>query len=133
MHNRRILSLVVVLLVVLVAASGCRKTIPVESYSAAVKVQDVSADKVKNSIIRAGASLGWVILPVAENRLEGTLNVRAHQLVVNIDYSNTSYMISYKSSTNLSYKDGKIHPQYRNWVLNLQQHIDVELTTVNAQ
>ena len=131
--NKRILFLAVALLLVLVAASGCRKSIPVETYSGGVAVENVTLEKVKNAIIRAGASLGWAIVPAGENQLEGTLHVRAHTAVVTIDYSKTSYTIRHKSSVNLDYKDGQIHPQYRNWVLNLQRHIDVELAVANTQ
>ena len=130
--NRRILSLLVVLMVMLAVASGCRKSIPIGSYGSNVDRHNVSADEVKTAIIRAGASLGWVIVPAGDNMLEATLNVRAHTLVVDIDYTSEHYLVRYKSSINLDYKDGKIHPQYRNWVLNLQRHVDIELATLKT-
>ena len=131
--NRRILCLTVVLLVVLVAAVGCRKSIPLESYSGGVAVENATPEKAKTAIMRAGASLGWVIAPSGDNKLEGTLRVRAHTLVVDIDYSSTRYTIRHKSSTNLDYQGDQIHPQYRNWVLNLQRHIDAEMAAANTR
>ena len=133
MRNKRIIFLLFILCVVLVMAVGCRKGIPVETYSSGVAMEQATLDKVKNTIMRVGSSLGWAIVPLTEGQLQGTLNVRAHSLVVTIDYSETRYSIRYKSSINLDYKDDKIHPQYRNWVLNLQRHIDAEMPTANLR
>ena len=133
MMNKRLVFLAITLLAMLVLVSGCRKSVPTDSYSGNAPTEKYSAEKIKNSIIRAGASLGWVIVPAAKNQLEGTLNVRAHTLVVTIDYSAAGYKIQYKSSVNMEYKNGKIHPQYRNWVLNLQRHIDTEIATISAR
>jgi len=131
MMNKRFILLMIALLVI--ASTGCRKSIPLETYSGGVSIEQPTMEKVKTAIIRAGASLGWAIVPADKGQLEGSLNVRAHKLVVTIDYSETAYRVNYKSSVNLDYKDGKIHPQYRNWVLNLQRQIDVEMASLNAR
>ena len=133
MSNRRIFSLVVLLLVVFVAASGCRKQVPAEPFSSGIGTKGMSSERVKNSIIRAGAALGWAIVPSGKNMLTGTLRARAHTLVVDIDYSPTVYTVRYKSSVNMEYKDGKIHPQYHTWMANLHRHIDVELAIAGTR
>ena len=133
MSNRRIFSLVIVLLVVFVAVSGCRKQVPADPFTGGVGTQNLSAEKVKNSIIRAGAQLGWAIVPSGKNTLIGTLRVRSHTLVMDIDYSPTVYTVRYKSSINMEYQNGMIHPQYHTWMANLQRQIDVELATAGTR
>ena len=137
--NRKLIGVVLFSLCIALLGTGCRKGVPVTPFGNSIaysgKIQNDAAreeqkDKVKRAIIDAGSSLGWVMKPVNESTIEGTLYIRSHVAIVNIQYDATRYTINYKNSVNLNYKDGKIHPQYRNWVLRLQRQIDAELSKI---
>lgn len=135
--KRNIVGILLLSFCLILLGTGCRKSIPVTQYGSTVpysgKTLDNSAqqekkDRVKAAIVDAGSKLGWIMQPVNESTIEGTLHARSHTTVVVITYDVASYIITYKDSINLNYKNGKIHPQYRNWVMNLQKHIDIELS-----
>ena len=83
----------------------------------------LTADQVRNAIVAAGTSLGWVMTPVSPGLISGRLTLREHAAVVDIRYSATTYSITYKDSTNLNYRDGQIHKNYNGWVENLDRDI----------
>ena len=87
----------------------------------------LTADQVKQSIMLAGASLGWQIKEVQPFLLEGTLNVRTHMAQVNIPYSAQRYSIVYKDSQNLQYDGKMIHTNYNGWVQNLDKAIKARM------
>lgn len=92
----------------------------------------VTAEQVKQAIVRAGALRGWVITPVRDGHMIGDINVRnKHTAKVDIGYDAGGFSIKYVDSTNLRYRkdeDGKdvIHNNYNRWVNNLRHD------TVNA-
>ncbi len=130
--RRLFLPLLVLVLGTLLATTGCRKLAPVQDLSGqpfpAVSAKFTDT-KVKDAIVRAGADLGWQVIPSGPQEMTATLHIRAHVAVVAITYSlkDKSYAIRYVRSTNLKYKDGMIHPQYNNWVNNLDNAIASEL------
>lgn len=87
----------------------------------------LSAADVKKVIMVAGTSKGWVITDAASGKLRGTLNVRKHTVIVDIDYSATDFSIRYADSTNMDYRDGTIHSNYNNWIQNMLTAIRAEL------
>jgi len=87
----------------------------------------VSADQVRNAIVKAGNSLGWVMTPVSPGLVNGRLALRDHLAVVDVRYTATTYSITYKDSTNLNYRDGQIHKNYNGWIENLDRDIRNEL------
>ena len=66
---------------------------------------------------------GWIVKKIEPGQLEATIYVRSHMAQVTIDYTASGYSIRYKDSTNLGYKDGKIHRNYNKWVQNLNMDI----------
>jgi hypothetical protein len=88
-----------------------------------------TAEDVKLSIIQAGQVLGWQMQPIAPSVIRGTLNIRAHQAVVDIPYNTKSYSIIYVSSVNLDYDGQTIHRSYPRWVNNLKAKIDDFIVT----
>ena len=120
--------------VVLLTASlalmvGCRtatlmdvKDAPVEAAS-----KQVTADEVKEAILRAGARLGWRMREEKPGHLVGTLHLRSHMAQVDIPYSTKSYSILYKDSENLKYNGTSIHRNYNGWVQNLDRAIRTQL------
>ena len=61
--------------------------------------------------------------PLAPGLVRGTLNLRAHQAVVDIPYDAQRFGIRYLSSSNLDYDGRSIHRNYNSWVQNLQNAI----------
>jgi hypothetical protein len=102
----------------------------VDALVAAPPNKTVSADDVRASIIRAGASLGWVIKEEGPGKLVGTLVLRKHTAVVDIPYSVTTFSIVYKSSIELDEAGGQIHKNYNGWISNLKKGIYAQLLLI---
>ena len=62
-----------------------------------------------DQIRRAGAGLGWRMEQHGPGLIRGTLNLRAHQAVVDIPYDAQRFSIRYVSSSNLDYDGRSIH------------------------
>ncbi|ASM55066.1 MULTISPECIES: lipoprotein [Pseudoalteromonas] len=115
----------------LFALAGCSTSVPIKNFEQNLipqtsKIINNTAD-VETGILKACIQLGWQCAPVSEGKIKGILNIRTHQLIVNINYDKTAYSINYQDSTNLNYNGSKIHRQYINWVTNLMRHIDAEM------
>jgi hypothetical protein len=108
---------------------GCRSDAVYNVEDAAVvsSVDNVSLDAVKKAIMRAGGGLGWVMKDAGAGKMIGTLSLRKHVAVVDIDYSTKSYSIRYKDSQELNYDGTNIHKNYNGWVQNLQRGIQTQL------
>lgn len=130
--NRKLIAGLAVAVVTL-ALAGCPQqavVYNVENAAVVANVNNVSADTVRKAIIRAGSGLGWSITDVEPGLLSGTLHLRSHVAKVDIPYSDKSYSIIYKDSTNLRYDGTKIHSNYNGWIQNLEKAIRVQLTTL---
>jgi hypothetical protein len=119
----------VMLAAVLVA--GCANFAPIQNVDNAPVVsaagKPLSQEQVREAIVRAGASLGWIIKDGGPGKLIGTLILRTHTADVDIAYSQTNYSITYKSSANLQESNGKIHKNYNGWITNLTRGINAQL------
>lgn len=95
---------------------GAQKPMSLEQYSEIVR--------------RAGARRGWSIALVRPGMLVGTLNIRSHQVVVDIVHDTSMYSITYKSSVNMQYNAARnaIHRNYNAWVRNLRDDIQREVS-----
>jgi hypothetical protein len=114
-------------------AAGCRTPTPVYNVTNAPVVgskANPSADEVGKAIQRAGATLGWQMKPVKPGNMLGTLVLRKHVAVVDINYNASSYSINYKDSTELNYDGQNIHPNYNGWIQNLDKAIKAQLTNM---
>ena len=92
----------------------------------------VNVDNVQKAIVRAGVTLGWQMTPRAPGHIEGVLNIRKHQAVVDITFDDKQYTVMYRTSTNLDYdeKNRTIHSNYNGWIKNLQKGILAQVTTL---
>lgn len=109
---------------------GCRSapvynvtSSPVTSSKANLTLDDIS-----KAILRAGGALGWQMKEVKPGHMLGTIHLRTHVAVVDINYSTTSYSITYKDSTNLDYDGTNIHSNYNGWIQNLEKGIRTQLS-----
>ena len=114
------------------ALAACARTAPIYNVSG-MPIQaskpNPSVDEVGKAIARAGAGLGWQIMPVKPGAMVGTLQLRDHVAVVDITYDAKAYNISYKNSNNLNYDGQNIHKNYNGWIQNLDRAIKVQLST----
>jgi hypothetical protein len=85
-------------------------------------------EQVRQAIITAGASKGWIMQEVKPGVLHGTLRAHAHQADIDVAYSAKTYSIDYVSSVNLDYKNGTIHRNYNKWITSLNEAIQVQLS-----
>ena len=65
--------------------------------------------------------------PSGKGRVSGTLLVREHTAMIDVDHDTKTYTIRYRDSVNLNAKDGAIHPNYNSWIQNLDRNIRAEL------
>ena len=123
---------IVVSVLVLIAA-GCRGGMPVYNVTdspVAASKPNPSVDEVGKAIQKAGAALGWQMKPTKPGHMLATLNLREHTAVADVTYNAKSFSIQYKDSAGLKYDGQTIHPQYNNWITNLEKRIRVELTAL---
>jgi hypothetical protein len=123
-------TITLVLATLLVA--GCRSA-PVYNVSDArftSTEQDVTQEDVAGAIITAGRSLGWIMKEQGPGHILGTLYLRTHTAVVDINYDRTKYSITYNSSKDLNYDGSNIHSNYNGWIQNLSNAIDVQVSNL---
>ena len=119
--------------VLVMFAVGCRGSVPVYNVTntpVAASKPNPSLDEVGKAIQRAGVQLGWQMKETKPGLMVGTLNLRKHVAVVDVNYSAKSYSITYKDSTELQYDGNGIHPNYNGWVQNLDKGIRAQLSAL---
>ena len=117
--------------VLVMFAVGCRGSVPVYNVTevpVAASKPNPSLDEVGKAIQRAGVQLGWEMKEMKPGYIVGTLNIRKHLAVVDVNYSTRSYSITYKDSTELQYDGKSIHQNYNGWVQNLDKGIRAQLS-----
>lgn len=123
----------IVVSAVFMLAAGCRTPTPVYNVSNApvsTSKANPSLDEIGKTIVLAGASLGWQMKPIKPGYILGTLSIRKHVAVVDINYSAKSFSINYKDSTELNYDGTSIHPNYNGWIQNLDNRIRAQLSAL---
>ena len=120
--------------ITVLALAGCARTAPLvnvnDSAVTPTTAKSLPASEVRKAIIVAGNSLNWSIKDAGPGKLEGTLRLREHAVVVDIPYSSKSYSIIYKRSENLqaNAEGTAIHSNYNSWVQNLDRAIRTEIS-----
>lgn len=84
-------------------------------------------EDVQMAILSACRDRGWIPIVIKPGLIEARLAVRTHRAVVDIEYTDNSYAITYKDSENLDYHDGEIHRNYNKWVINLSNSIQKQI------
>jgi len=88
---------------------------------------NITLDDIATAIKEAAVRRHWIVREIEPGLIQATLNIRAHTAEVEIKYNKQSYSIVYKDSTNLRYRNGRIHPRYNTWIQNLRREIDYRL------
>jgi hypothetical protein len=100
---------------------------PVGDAITEAKTGQLSAAQVRGAIIEAATDRGWIVKEDDPGRILLEIFVRRHSAMVTIDYSPTTYDITYTDSENLLYDGSNIHRNYNGWILLLQQQINRRL------
>jgi hypothetical protein len=123
----------------------CLALIPSLSYAAQRAVpmvepapiaipQGVTDDQAAKVIKIALLQRSWLVSAESPGQIEGTLNLRQHQLRETFAYGNGQIVIKYVDSHELEFREEAgvryIHPKFHNWNANLVQDINVEFTKV---
>ena len=126
---RKVLKLSGAIVVGLLLLSGCRSAAVYNVENNPIEAK-VASSKVYEAIKLAGASTGWIITNVRPGLAMGKLNARSHVAIVEIPYTETTYSIRYKDSTDLKYNasTNEIHKNYNGWIQNLENAINVQLS-----
>ena len=106
---------------------------PIRNYDMPVATgsgKAISAETLRQVIIAAGQQRRrqWAFSNAGDDKLIGTLAVRAHRIEVEVEYSPERVWVRYKSSEHLKAQDGNIHPSYNKWVGELVNAMRAQLT-----
>ena len=126
MNRTRLWSLLLIPLAVFMMGAAVLVDPPPISVPAGLTAKDVS------KAIRSGViSRGWVVMKDEKGHMDTVLNVRKHEVKVDIGYDTKQITIKYVGSTNLDYdeKNGvrHIHKKYNQWIDNMVRDIQNQL------
>src|SRR5262245_12719523 len=124
----RVLAFVALALAVFAVGCTTKPVYNVPSAPIASSKPNPNMDDIGKAIQRAGAALGWNMQVTKPGHILGTLNLRTHEAIVDVNYSPTSYSINYKDSKNLQYDGTNIHNNYNGWIQNLDKGIRAQLS-----
>ena len=127
--------LLLLLIVLLVFSVGCRRTAVAPGGGAppGVVQANFTVEDMREAVLKGCLDAGWRAAVIDANTIEATITVRGkHTAVVLIPYTAESYVINYKSSTNIASKakaDGGValHGAYNRWVNNLNAAIQKQI------
>jgi hypothetical protein len=125
----------------LVAAAGvshARSAVPLiepDRVALVFGATNLTPDLVKQAIARGGQKHGWTVSDEQPGRLRlKYIKQGKHEVVVDVTYDTTGFLVRYVDSTNMKYgsKDGVpvIHPFYNQWVANLSRAISGEASAL---
>jgi hypothetical protein len=125
--SRKLWFIIAVVLGSLTAACTSKPIYNVSNAPVPSAASKANLDAVSKAIQRAGASLGWHMQETQPGHILGTLNLRTHRAVVDINYTPQAYSIQYKDSIDLGYDGTNIHRNYNGWIQNLDRAIQAQL------
>lgn len=143
---------VCMLVIVLLSLAGCQSAIiPMHNLYDEPINSKLSQDETREAIKSGAISAGWLVENVSDGQMTATYRIRAHAVIVSIDYSADRYGIFYKYSINMKVKCGTrpaaeaptvttsqtdcpggtvptyIHENYKDWVNGLNSSIQAAL------
>ncbi len=125
---------------ILGACARLRPIYEVHSHQVPATAAPLTLGQVEAQIIKAGASLGWLMKSMKPGLVRGTMRQGKHSAVVNIEYDTAVYSILYNSSHRLSEGIGDkdmgyegqrvIHKRYNKYVKTLERQIEAQILTL---
>lgn len=127
-------------LAALVGVAQARSTVALVEPERVALVSTQAAltqDLVKQAIVKGGARHGWTVASEQPGKIQLKYNKQnKHEVVVDVSYDTTGFLIRYVGSTNMKYETVNgvpvIHPFYNTWVANLSRAISVEAGSLSA-
>lgn len=107
--------------------AGCARTAPIANIHSTVSSGHTQT-QVKDAILKAGQQRKWIMSEAAPGVINARQQSRDHIAEVRINYTATSYSITYANSQNLKASGGKIHKNYNRWIYNLDKDIQLNLS-----
>ncbi|WP_130099209.1 hypothetical protein [Siccibacter turicensis] len=114
-------------LAIMGSLAGCARTAPIANVHSTVSSGHTQS-QVKNAILKAGQERKWIMSEAAPGEINARQQSRDHMAEVRINYTATSYSITYANSQNLKASGGKIHKNYNRWIYNLDKDIQLNLS-----
>ncbi len=116
-------------IMILVLLSGCQTTVPVYNAKNISISPRLSAanEEIAEAIWSAARRQGWKTEIVGEWKIKAVKHIRSHSLTVLINYSKSSFDISYVDSNNLKFDGSNIHKNYNIWIHQLEESIQNEI------
>ena len=127
---RKIGGILAVASLLFLAACATQPVLNVDQSPIVANKPNPSMDEIRQAIVRAGSGLGWQMVADRQGHVTGTLLLRTHTAVVDVDYTQKVYSIKYRESKNLDYDNGNIHRNYNGWIQNLDKAIKSQLLTL---
>lgn len=139
MNARNVIIATVVALSALFAfslpASAARPPAPMPLFEDIAAVdgsgKPATVEQIKAALRAGPTRRGWVFSDLGPDSMSGRLNVRTHQIEIDLALKNGSFSVNYRDSVNMQfvveYGQKMIHPQYGNWVNNLLLDVRTEL------
>ena len=122
------------LVVLATALTGCGKRLPqvynVNRHAMPFEVANLTDTQREERLRLAAGKKGWSCQKVNTTKLICRLRAREHSATVDIDHNKHYFSINHVESSNLRYKNGKIHPTYNRWIKKLEQIIEKNLRLV---
>lgn len=125
----RLLSVFCALIFTLTACKNLYPVYTVENnpiYTASGRTLTLA--EVRHAIIQGARSKTWSTKELDSGTIVARVGKGVIEAVVTIRFTAQEYSISYRDSTKLSYKDGKVRSKYNLWVRKLHAQIEGELT-----
>lgn len=117
----------VVMACLIVGSSNCfAKTEPIYNveHHATIATEKLTNKQIRTRISDAAASRGWSCKDSGKNSMVCEIDVRQrHQAKIEIQYERDNFSIHNIDSTNLLFKNGKIHRNYNRWIKKLEASI----------
>ena len=125
----KILVKILMLSAVIIGLSACSSK-PIDLPSAIVNsTPAMTTEQMRKAIISSLIQKEWKVQQDTPGLIQASINVRdRHFAEIDIKYSATEFLIQYRNSRGLDYKNGNIHRNYNRWVNNLKDLILRELS-----
>lgn len=117
----------------LVSCSGLKKIENETYHYGEQSLQNISDENWTKAIRKAGIKRGWQCRKETLGVMRCDLQVRRHEVSVDVKHDSKDLTIVYVTSKNLNAKDGKIHASYFKWVKTFKKEIIKEIHKILYQ
>jgi hypothetical protein len=125
------------LVVLATTLTGCGKRLPqvynVNRHVMPFEVANLTDAQREERLRLAAGKNGWSCQKVDAKKLICRLRARDHSATIDIDHNKHYFSINHVESSNLRYKNAKIHPTYNRWIKKLEQVIEKNLGLVKIE